>query len=132
MIVEIESYYPKGYKNRAQSQLVIEVSGTELFDFVIQAKTWTEKGSKVLILHKGEQVSSPALYNREKNSVYNKQMASDIAFEINSLSSLCNLGLAEISEEHFFEVCDLIVFKCEKHAGKNILNCDCEVLVIFK
>ena len=132
MIVEIESRYELGDKKRDISPLLIEVKGLELPGITIKARTWKESGAKVYVFYEDKSSSSPTLYNRENSPVYTKQMAKDIALNINAISSLFNLGLQEVLDEHFFEVCDLITYKCQRHGGMPISGYDYEVLVTFK
>ncbi len=131
MRVNIESHYQLGDKNRDVSPLLIEVTGLNLPGITIKARTWKENGAKVYVFYNDKSSSSPELYNRENLPVYSKKMAEDIALNINAISNLFNLGLQEVLDEDFFEVCDLIAYKCERHGGMTIAAYDYEVLVTF-
>lgn len=132
MRVNIESHYQLGDKNRDSSPLIIEITGLKLPGITIKARTWKEQGTKVYVFYDDRSSSSPALYSREIFPVYSKKMAEDIALNINAISNLFSLGLEEVLDEYFFEICDLIVYKCERHGGMPISGYDYEVLVTFK
>lgn len=126
----MQSYYQLGDKNRDSSPLIIEITGLNLPGITIKARTWKKQGTKVYVFY-NDKSSSPELYSREKFPVYSKKMAEDIALNINTISNLFNLGLEEVLDEYFFEICDLIVYKCERHGGMPIAGYDYEVLVTF-